>query len=115
MTQTRKKPWPAIFIGIYNALLLLLFLFGAMTQVTSEGFGFLPLFGLTFPWSWIILWLRGKADFLDSNIFGTFVTIFLACNVISGSANSCIFYFLLRRHQRRSTEDEACEQARRNR
>ena len=120
MTQERKKSWPAILIGIYNALLLLLFLVGAMTQVASEGYGFLPLFGLTSPWSWIIVWFCSKVDFLDSNFLeaglgGTFVAIFLACNVLSGSANSCIFYFLLKHRQKKMADDQAWEQARRNR
>lgn len=120
MIQQRKKSWPAILVGIYNALLLLLFLFGAMTQVSLEGYGFLPLFVLTSPWSWIIVWLCSKVDFLDSNFLeaglgNTFVIIFLACNVLSGSANSCIFYSLLRRRQRKLAEDEAWEQARRDR
>src|ERR1035438_1105866 len=55
--RTNEKPWPAIFVGLYNILLLLLFIFGMLTQISSEGFGFLPVLALTLPWSWLIGWV----------------------------------------------------------
>jgi hypothetical protein len=115
-----EKPWPLFFVGLYNIVLLLLYLFGMMTQVSWEGLGFFPLFALTSPWSWLIGWISDRtgtldSSFLGSGLEGTFLGIFLACNVLAASANSCILYFLFKRRQRKLAEDEAWEQARRNR
>jgi hypothetical protein len=114
------RPWPAFFVGIYNIVLLLLFLFGMLTQVTWEGFSFFPLMALTAPWSWLLIWLSVRAGLLDTGIVGTglagsFLWIFISCNILAASANSGILYFLLKRRQRKLAEDEAWEQARRNR
>jgi len=115
-----QKPWPAFFVGIYNILLLLLFIFGMMTQVTWEGFGFFPLMALTTPWSWLLNWLLIHSALTDISIFGrglpdTFFDIFIIHNVLAASANSCILYFLLKRRQRKLAGVETWEQARRNR
>jgi hypothetical protein len=120
MTQERKKFWPAILVGIYNALLLLLFLFGVLTQVRWEGFGFVPLFVFTTPWSWLIVWFSISSGFVDNGLAGTglpgtFLWTFINCNILAASANSAILYLLLRRRERKSVEDEAWEQARHNR
>lgn len=113
-----EKPWPALFVGLYNILLLLLFLFGMMTQVTSEGFGFLPLLALTLPWSRLLEWLFDYMGISDLSLWGngfagTLLINFITYNVLAGPANSCIIYFLLKRRQRKVAEDEAWEQARR--
>jgi hypothetical protein len=84
----RKKPWPAICVGTYIILLLVLFLFGVMTQVSSEGFGFLPLLALATPWSWILVWLFIQievhhSNFLGTGLEGTFLGIFIACNIVA--------------------------------
>ena len=115
-----RKPWPAFFVGIYNILLLLLFLFGMITQVGWEGFGFFPLVALTLPWSWILDGLLTQIPVADINFFGgglldNLSTIFIIHNVLAASANSCILYFLVKRHQKKAAADEAWEQARRKR
>ena len=115
-----NKPWALFFVGIYNILLLLFYLFGMLTQVGWEGFGFLPLMALTLPWSLFLDWLFSHLAVLAMNLFGggladTFFSIFVIHNVLASSANSCILYFLIKRHQKRAAEDEAWEQARRNR
>ena len=111
---------PQFFVGIYNILLLLLYLLGMTTQIGWEGFGFTPLFALTSPWSWLFMWLASQTKVLDSNFLGsglqgTFLSIFVAFNILAASANSCILYFFLRRRQRKLAEDAAWEQARCNR
>jgi hypothetical protein len=113
-----EKPWPALSVGIYNILLLLLFLFGMMTERESEGFGFLPLIGLTLPWSWLLDWSLGRIMDLNFHVAGlpnTFFYTFAIHNVLAGSVNSCILYLFLKRWQKKAAEDEAWEQARRNR
>lgn len=120
MAQERKRQWHAILVGTYNIVLLLLFLFGMLTQVSWEGFGFFPLFALTTPWSWLLIWLSVRTGFLDTGIVGTglagtFLWVFVSCNVLAGSANSVILYLLLRRRQKKLAEDEAWEHARWNR
>jgi hypothetical protein len=115
-----QKPWPAFFVGIYCVVLLLLFLFGIITQVESEGFGFLPLMALTTPWSWLIPWLLKCTNVLDSGSLGNNIlagqTLFYsAIFVLPGAANSCILYYLLKRSQKKTAEDEAWKQARWNR
>ncbi len=115
-----EKPWPAIFVGIYMFILLLLFIFGMVTQVDSEGFGFFPLLALTTPWSWLLLWVfshTGIADspFWGAGLQGTFLFYFVACNFLSGVANSYILYALLKRRLKKVVGDEAWERARRNR
>jgi len=115
-----QGPWPAFFVGIYNIVLLLLFLFGMLTQESSEGFFFIPLLALTTPWSWILIWLSNRSGLIDTGLVGTglegtFLWFFIFCNILAASANSGILYFLLRRRQRKLAEDEAWEQARRNR
>jgi hypothetical protein len=114
-----EKPWPAFFVGIYNVLLLLLLLFGVAMQVSSEGFGFLPLMVLTTPWSWILVWLAKNTEVLDSvlswnNTAGALLYYFASLG-LPWVTNSCILYFLLKRHQKKAAEDAAWEQARRNR
>ncbi|MFZ0731013.1 MAG: hypothetical protein WAM79_01690 [Candidatus Sulfotelmatobacter sp.] len=115
-----EKPWPEFFVGLYNIVLLLLYLFGMATQVSSEGFGFVPLLALTLPWSRLIEWLFDQTGvsglgFWGSGLSGTFFINFITYNVLAGSANSFILYFLLKRRRRKVAEDEAWEQARRNR
>lgn len=115
-----EKPWPAFFVGLYNIVLLLLYLFGMLTQVSSEGFGFFPLLTLTLPWSRLIEWLfdqTGVSDlgFWGNGLGGTLFINFITYNVLAGPANSCILYFLLKRRQRKVAENEAWEQARHNR
>ncbi|MGC1461250.1 MAG: hypothetical protein WA802_03560 [Terracidiphilus sp.] len=118
--RKRQMPWPAFYVGLYNILLLLLYLFGMITEVGSEGFGFFPLFALATPWSWLILWLSTQIEvhdhnFLGTGLVGTFLTIFIACNIVAASVNSSILYLMLKHRQRKQAEDEEWEQARRNR
>ena len=102
------KPWPAICVGIYNLVLLLLYLLGTVTQISSEGFGFFPLIALTMPWSWLAAWLLSNCTGLVNHNFSggewdaTLVTNFLICNVFGGLANSFILYFLLRHWLKRN-------------
>lgn len=115
-----KKSWPTFIVGVYNVLLMFLFLFGMATQVSSEGFGFLPLIALTLPWSLPLDWLGTHFVATDINLFGgglidTFFSIFVVHNVLAAAANSCILYLLLKRREKKQAEDEAWEQARRNR
>lgn len=91
-----------------------------VTQVDSEGFGFFPLLALTTPWSWLLIWVfaqTGTADsqFWGTGLQGTFLFYFVACNVLSGGANSYILYALLKRQLKKIADDEAWERARRNR
>jgi len=113
-----ERPWPALFVGLYNILLLLLFLLGMTTQRSLEGFGFLPLLALTLPWSRLLEWLfdyAGISNLGGNGLAGTLLMNFVTYNVLAGPANSCILYFLLKRRQRKASEDEVWEQARRNR
>jgi uncharacterized membrane protein HdeD (DUF308 family) len=115
-----ERRWPAFFVGLYNILLLLLYLLGMMTQANSEGFGFLPLLALTLPWSRLIEWTFDYTGIYDlciwgSGFAGTLLINFTTYNVLAGPANSIILYYLLRRRQRKVAEDEAWEQTRRNR
>ncbi len=115
------KPWPAFFVGLYNIVLMLLYLFGMMTDVSSDGFGFFPLLFLTLPWSGLAAWFlanhTGLAhhNFAGSGFDPTLLINFIVFNVVAGPANSCILYFLLKRRQRKLAEDEAWGRARRNR
>jgi hypothetical protein len=91
-----------------------------LTQKSSEGFGFLPLIAVTLPWSLLIDFSITYLDVGDVNFFGggladTFFRIFIIHNVLAGSANSVPLYVLLKRRQKKHAEDEAWEQARRNR
>lgn len=115
-----EKQWPALFVGIYNILLLLLFIFGMMTQESSEGFGFLPLVALTLPWSWLLGWSLTRLGLADISLFGggladTFFGILMIHNVLAASANSVLLYFILKRRQKKRAEDEAWERTRWNR
>jgi len=114
-----KKPWPLFWVGIYGLLLLLFYLFAVTTQVNSEGFGSFPLHVLTTPWSWLAVWLLNATGALDARVLGSGVGQAILFNLIifaaPGVANSCILYLLLKRHERKAAEDEAWEQARRNR
>jgi hypothetical protein len=114
-----KKPWPAFFVGIYDILLLLFYLFAVLTQVSWEGFGSFPLLVLTTPWSWLAIWLLNSTGVLDSKILGSgnaeTILFNLMVFALSGAGNSCILYFFLKRGQKKAAEDEAWEQARRNR
>jgi hypothetical protein len=102
-----EKPWPAICVGLYNVLLLLLYLLGMVTQASSEGFGFLPLLVLTLPWSGLaVWWFASQSGLSDHNFAGsgfdpTLLINFVIFNVLAGPANSCLLYFLLKRRQRR--------------
>jgi hypothetical protein len=120
-----ERPWPVFFVGLYNILLLIAYLFGLLTQVSSEELGFIPLWVLTMPWSGLVVWLVMGTDVLDSAFLSNSVpevilgNIAFLCNIVAfvlpAVANSCILYFLLKRHQKKAAEDEAWEQARRNR
>jgi hypothetical protein len=116
---TGKRSWPKIFVGIYCILLLLMDLFSVATQVSSEGFGSFPLLVLTTPWSWLIIWLLNSTGVFDSRYSGDVLAGVLLGNLmifaLPGAANSCIIYFLVKRHEKKAAEDEAWEQARRNR
>jgi hypothetical protein len=102
-----EKPWPVFFVGLYNIVLLLLFLLGAMTQINLEGWGFLPLIGLTLPWSLCmgilaplidhVLGVGANFRFPGSSFEATLLIHFIFFNVLCGSVNSCILYALLRR------------------
>jgi hypothetical protein len=118
LKKNGEKPWPAIWVGIYMSTLLILFLFGMVTQFSSEGFGFFPLIALTTPWSWLLIWgfaHTGTADssILGSGLQGTFLFYLFACNILSGTANSCILYTVLKRREKKIADDEAWERARR--
>ena len=104
----KPKPWAVIFVGIYNILLLLLYAFGDLTQVTSEGFGFLPLMGLTLPLS-LGSGLAGRyMDAMPADPFAvTLLFPFLYLNVLCGAANSWALYLLVRRWQRSREEGNA--------
>lgn len=118
-SRSAGKPWPLIFVGGYNILLLVLFAFGVMTQESLEGFGFLPLMALTLPWSGLFDFLIVHSSVSDVNLLGggladTFSFMFLVHNVLAASVNNAILYLLLKRKQRKDAEIEAWEQARRN-
>jgi hypothetical protein len=117
--RKNKMPWPVFFVGIYNILLLFSYLFGIATQVGWEGFGSFPLLMLTTPWSWLVIWLLNSTGVFDSKSLANNVTVVILINLatfaLSGAANSCILYFLLKRREKKLAEDEAWEQARRNR
>lgn len=119
--RKNERPWPSIIVGIYNIVLLFLFLFGMVTQVRSEGFGFVPLLVLTLPWGALAMWLLASVVGLSSHNFAgsgydpTLVINFVVFNLLAGPANSFILYFVLKRRQKKAAEDEAWEQARRNR
>jgi len=118
--RNSERPWPAIVAGLYNILLLILYLFGMRTQISWEGFGFLPLLALTLPWSRLIEWLfeyTGIYDlsFWGTGFVGTLLIYFITYYVLAGSVNSFIIYYLLKRRHRKVAEDEAWDQARRNR
>jgi hypothetical protein len=97
-----------------------MFAFGMFTQESSEGFGFLPLVGLTLPLSWFHGWSLSPFGSVHTDLFGggladTFFEDFIIHNVVAVSANSLPLYIILKLWQRRGAEDEAREQARKNR
>lgn len=108
--RSTERPWPAIYVGLYNIVLLLLYLLGAMTQIHFEGWGFLPLIGLTLPWSLCmgvlapmidhVLGIGANFRFPGSSFEATLFIHFVFFNVLCGSVNSCILYALLRRRWR---------------
>ena len=99
--QKKHKPWPVVVVGAYNVLLLLLYVFGDLTQITSEGFGFLPLMALTLPLSFCAGVLGRCMDFIPVSPFTmTLLFPFVFLNVLCGASNSCVLYLLLRRWQR---------------
>lgn len=115
-----KRPWPVISVAVYEILLLLAFLFGTLTQVSSEGFGYLPLLAITTPWSWLSLWLLSSISSIDRIFSGiglseTFLINFFLFVGLCGSVNSCLLFLLLRQRQRKQEEDDAWESARWNR
>jgi hypothetical protein len=123
--RKNEKSWPAIFVGFYNILLLLLYLLGTMTLKTLEGLGFVPLVVFTLPWSLCMgilvplidycLGSGAKFRFPGNNLEATLLIQLAFFNILCGSANSYILYFLLKRRQRKATENGGWEQARRNR
>jgi hypothetical protein len=108
--RSTERSWPAIYVGLYNIVLLLLYLLGAMTQIRFEGWGFLPLIGLTLPWSLCmgilapmidhVLRIGASFRFPGSSFEATLFIHFVFFNVLCGSVNSCILYALLRRRWR---------------
>lgn len=108
--RSTERSWPAIYVGLYNIVLLLLYLLGAMTQIRLEGWGFLPLIGLTLPWSLCmgifaplidhVLGAGANFRFSGSSFEATLLIHFIFFNVLCGSLNSCILYALLRRRWR---------------
>ena len=82
-----------------------------MTQASWEGFGFLPLWALTLPWSGIAVWWfsshSGLANhnFAGSGINPTFLINFIVFNLLAGSANSGILYVLLKRWKGKRAEE----------
>lgn len=86
----------------YFFVLLLLFLLGAMeSQVDSEGMGFLPLFVLTSPWSWLLM-ATWDLPMWRSGPIGGNVAIFVTCNLISGALNGYILYRFIQWRQKRA-------------
>jgi len=114
-----RRPWPVFWVGIYDILLLNFYLFAVTTQVSSEGFGSFPLLVLTTPWSWLAVWLLNLTGAFDTTVLGSGIGQAILFNLmifaVPGVANSCILYLLLKRHERKTAEDEAWEQARCNR
>ena len=113
--STRRRL--AIWIGAYNLILFLAFVFGALTQVSSEGFGFLPLFAFTLPWSWPVMFIFGHASIWNLRIWGTglsgtLVIHFVALNLLCGTANSWVLYQVLRWREKRRAEIRDWEDAR---
>jgi hypothetical protein len=111
-SEKNPKHWPAVWVGAYNFTLLLLFIFGAVTQVSWEGFGFLPLLALTLPLSCLFMWLIERVGVSGlghwgSGLTGTLLLTFSICNEFSGLTNSSILYVLLRGRQRKTGESEA--------
>ena len=118
-TQNRKRGTmrPALWVAAYNAVLLLLFIFGAITQVSWEGFGFIPLFALTLPWSWLLTWLLSHTQIDNlaawgSGLSATLLINFVLFNLASAAVNSYLFYILLKWVRKRADEIEQWEQAR---
>ena len=91
----KKMKRPTMCAAIYFFVLLPFFLIGAMEyRVDSEGMGFLPLYVLTTPWSWLLMptW---NFPIWGSGPLGTDVAIFVTCNIISGTANAYILFLLI--------------------
>ncbi len=92
---------PVFWVKFYTAILLLLFLLGALESLgDSEGMGFLPLIVLTTPWSWFLM---STWDFpiWGNQLIGRDLMVFVTCNALSGTANGYILYVLVRRRQKR--------------
>jgi hypothetical protein len=74
---------------------------------------------LATPWSWLGGWILKSSEAFDSGFWASGpaepILFNLLVFVLPGTANSCILYFLLKRHKKKHAEDEAWEQARRNR
>jgi hypothetical protein len=106
--RKKNKPWSVIFVGTYNVLLLLLYVFGDLTQVTFEGFGFLPLMALTLPLSFFSGVVGRWVDFIPGDPFTvTLLFPFVFLNVLCGATNSCVLFLLLRRWQRKRHRENA--------
>jgi len=114
--RQEDRPWPAIYVGLYNIVLLLLYLLGAMTQINLEGWGFLPLIGFTLPWSLCMAILAPLIDhvlgagasflFPGSSFETTLLIHFIFFNVLCGSVNSYILYALLKRRWRGQSQEK---------
>jgi hypothetical protein len=93
---------PRFWVKIYVAALLSLFLLGAAENIVdSEGMGFLPLIVLTTPWSWLLMptW---NLPMWGSGLLARELMVFLTC-AFSGTANSYILFFLLRRREQKES------------
>lgn len=102
LNYIKKMRRPVVWAVTYLFVLLLFFLFGALEyRVDSEGMGFLPLLVLTSPWSWLLM---ATWDFpiWGNGPLGTYASIFVTCNIISGTLNSYVLYFLVKWRQRRA-------------
>ncbi len=102
--RAKRKPWPLIAVGLYNILLLLLYILGVLIQITAEGFGFLPLMAFTLPMSLASGILGRLMDFVHGDAFVmTLLFPFLLLNVFCGAANSFGLYIVVRRWERSGT------------
>lgn len=115
--RPKDSPQPAIYVGIYNVILLLLFFLGMMTQIKLEGWGFVPLIVLTLPFSLCMGFFAPLMDhvlgtganfrFPGSSFEATLLIHFVFFNVLCGAVNSCILYALLKRRWRRQGQEKA--------
>jgi hypothetical protein len=96
LKSDRKTRSANVWFATYMIVLLLLFVLGVLeNRVDSEGMGFLPLLVLTSPWSWLLI---GTWDFAvwGSGPHAGHLAIFVTCNILSGTANSLLFFLLIK-------------------